>query len=195
MVHPDSALRYVNDKIGYGVVATRLIPRGSITWVLDDLDQAFTPQEANRISDFLKPALEKYSFMDATGKLILCWDHARFINHSCAPSCMSTAFNFELAVRDIQPGEELTDDYATLNLARDFECQCHSARCRHTVHPDDFLKYVVEWDSIVAKVFPLVKSVQQPLWPLVKEKDEVESVLAARATMPSIAVQYRKSEV
>ena len=123
MVHPDSALRYINDEIGFGVVATKRIPRGSITWVLDDLDQVLTPAGASRINDFLKPSLEKYSFMDAQGNLILCWDHARFINHSCEPTCLNSGFDFEVAVRDIEPGEELTDDYGTLNLNDVFHCR------------------------------------------------------------------------
>ena len=38
MIHPDTELQFINDKIGYGVVATKLIPKGSITWALDKLD-------------------------------------------------------------------------------------------------------------------------------------------------------------
>jgi hypothetical protein len=192
MVHPDSALRYINHQIGYGVVATRCIPRGSITWVLDDLDQVFTPGDVSRICDFLKPALEKYSFLDAKGQSILCWDNARFINHSCDPTCMNTGFNFEVAIRDIQPGEELTDDYGTLNLLWDFECHCRSAKCRRTIHPDDFPKFLEQWDAAVARVFPLIKSVEQPLWPLVREKVEVEAVLAGKSPIPSCFVHYCK---
>ena len=191
MVHPDSTLRYINDEIGFGVVATKRIPRGSITWVLDDLDQVFTPNEAARICDFLKPSLEKYSFMDSKGQSILCWDHARFINHCCDPSCLSTGFNFEIAARDINPGEELTDDYGALNLAESFKCHCRSPRCRRMVHSDDFLKFVPAWDEQVAQVFPLIKSVAQPLWPLVREKEQVEAVLAGRMNIPSCLAHYR----
>ena len=192
MVHPDSSLRYINDQIGYGVVATRLIPRGSITWVLDDLDQVFTPVKAARIAEPLKPLLEKYSFVDAKGQSILCWDHARFINHSCDPSCLSTGFDFEIAVRDIHPGEELTDDYGTLNLTWDFDCRCESTHCRHTIRPDDFPKYVAEWDAVVEKVFRLIKSVEQPLWPLLKDQVQVESVLARDIPIPSCSVHFYK---
>src|SRR5207244_1281605 len=37
MVHPDTEIRHIDDKIGYGVVAMRFIPRGTITWVADVL--------------------------------------------------------------------------------------------------------------------------------------------------------------
>jgi hypothetical protein len=48
MLHPDTELRFVNRTIGYGVFATRMIPRGTITWVRDRLDQAFTPAQMGR---------------------------------------------------------------------------------------------------------------------------------------------------
>src|SRR5262249_8938613 len=150
----------------------------------------FTPQQAERISCFLQPYLEKYSFVDTGGQIILCWDHARFINHSCEPTTLSTGFSFEVAVRDIHPGEELTDDYASLNLARNFECRCRSLRCRHIIHPGDFLKYAADWDGVLTRVFPLIKSVEQPLWPLVQEKTQVESALTGETPIPSVLVHY-----
>ena len=45
MIHPDTELRFINDKIGYGVVATKFIPKGTITWVLDKVDRFFTPSQ------------------------------------------------------------------------------------------------------------------------------------------------------
>jgi hypothetical protein len=42
MIHPDTELRFINEKIGHGVVATKFIPKGTITWVLDKLDRVFT---------------------------------------------------------------------------------------------------------------------------------------------------------
>lgn len=55
-------------------------------------------------------------------------------NHSCDPNCgMHGEISF-VAIRDIQPGEELTVDYAFIdNEEYSFECQCGSEKCRHTV--------------------------------------------------------------
>lgn len=55
-------------------------------------------------------------------------------NHSCDPNCgMHGEITF-VAIRDIQPGEELTVDYAFIdNEDYSFECQCGSAKCRHTI--------------------------------------------------------------
>lgn len=41
MIHPHTELKHINNEVGYGVVATKFIPAGTITWVLDKLDQEF----------------------------------------------------------------------------------------------------------------------------------------------------------
>ena len=55
-------------------------------------------------------------------------------NHSCEPNCgMHGEITF-VAIRDIQPGEELTIDYAFIdNEDYSFECHCGSPECRHTI--------------------------------------------------------------
>jgi SET domain-containing protein len=51
---------------------------------------------------------------------------ARFINHSCAPNCWWEIVDKTIwirASRRIEPGEELTYDYATIG-ARSIPCRC-----------------------------------------------------------------------
>jgi len=192
MVHPDSELCYISQKIGQGVVATKLIPRGTITWVADPLDQILSPTRASHLPALLQPSLHKYTYINGQGEAVLCWDHARFINHSCEPSCLSTGFDFEIAVRDITPGDELTDEYGTLNLAEPLTCHCGSSQCRGVVRPDDVLRYADQWDRIVADAFALIKTLDQPLWPLVAEKQQVEEVLRGGRPMPSCLRHYHR---
>ena len=134
--------------------------------------------------------LDKYCFVGADSSLILCWDIARFVNHSCAPSCLAPGYDFEVAVRDIKSGEELTDDYASLNLETDFECDCGCPECRGTVRSDDALRLVDHWDEQVAGVFPRLREVEQPLWTFVneKEKEQVAKVLDSGARPASCRV-------
>jgi hypothetical protein len=66
------------------VVATSLIPRGSITWVQDELDQVFTPEKVDRLGPIYEQILQKYSYLNVDGDFVLCWDLARYINHSCS---------------------------------------------------------------------------------------------------------------
>lgn len=194
MVHPDTQLRFINHDIGFGVVATKLIPQGTITWVLDELDQLLAPERVERLSDVFDPFIEKYAYNDSRGNYILCWDHARFINHSCEATCLSPGYNFEVAVRDIHPGEQLTDDYGTLNLREPFRCLCGSRHCRGTIGPGDFEAHSARWDRLVHDAFPAIKRVAQPLWSLVREKEVVEAVLAGKTTPASIRTHYHAKQ-
>jgi hypothetical protein len=49
MLHPHTELRFINEQIGYGVIATHFIPRGTVTWVRDDLDQTFSRAQVERM--------------------------------------------------------------------------------------------------------------------------------------------------
>jgi uncharacterized protein len=184
MLLPYVELRYVDDTIGYGTFATQFIPKGTITWVRDTLDQTIPQSVVDKMSPLHRTILDKYSFQDALGDWILCWDHARFLNHSCQANCLSPGFEFEIAVRDVQPGEEITDDYGML-YTDPFTCHCRQPACRGTVRQDDLIVHGDVWDDILRAAFPFVGKVPQPLWDLVIEKETVADVLAGRAELPS----------
>src|SRR5687767_13104511 len=121
MMHPSTELKFINDQIGFGVVATAFIPKGTITWVMDKLDRHLLPSQVESMDELYQDIMEKYCYRDSKGRYILCWDIARYVNHSFCSNCITTAYEFELAVRDIQTGEELTDDYGYLNISEPFE--------------------------------------------------------------------------
>ncbi len=190
VIHPASELRYVNPSIGYGVFATRFIPKGTITWVCDELDQVVSAGREARLLPMMRAALDKYSYLNGRGERILLWDHARFVNHSCHPTSLAPGFDLEIAIRDIQEGQEITDDYGSLNLEREFVCACGSEQCRGVIRPGDFDRHGAGWDSLVADAFPLISHVEQPLWDLVAEKTEIRKVLAGEAELPSCRVHF-----
>jgi hypothetical protein len=163
MIHPHTKLKFISTEIGYGVVATRFIPRGTITWALDQLDQTFTASQLVEMDDVYKQILYKYSYRDNYGDFVLCWDNSRFINHSFNANCITTAYNFELAVRDIPAGEELTDDYGYLNCIEPFQCLPEPNTLRTHVMPDDVLHHYEEWDDKIARAFYEFSKVAQPL--------------------------------
>lgn len=167
MIHPDTEIRFINELVGYGVVATKLIPKGTITWVQDELDQVYTPAKTEKLSPLMRQYLETYCFTNAKGEKILCWDYAKYVNHSFKPSCFSTAYDFEISIRDIQPGEQLTDDYGYLNLETPFEAMDEGV-ARKIVYPDDLVTYHKEWDELVQSQLPHIFAVNhQPLLPFV----------------------------
>ncbi len=190
MLHPHTELRHVSQQIGYGVFATQLIPKGSITWVRDDLDQTFAPHEILGFRKEYQDILEKYTFIDRTGHSVLCWDLARYMNHSCDANCLGAGYEFEIAVRDIRPGEELTDDYGTLNLRDLFPCFCQQPDCRKLIRPDDLTRLWEDWDVKLRSAFPLISAVEQPLKDLVRNLPEVQEVAGKPEKMRSCRFNY-----
>lgn len=191
MIHPDTELRYINNQIGYGVVATKLIKKGTITWALDKLDREFKPSEINKMEAVYQQIIDTYSYRNKKGNFILCWDHARFVNHSFNPSCFTTAYEFEIAIRDIQPGEELTDDYGYLNLVEPFEAASEGTK-RKVVYPDDLVRYWKVWDKIVLQGLKTTTKVDQPLKQFLSKKTwtKVENIVSGKDKMDSVLTCY-----
>jgi hypothetical protein len=184
MIHPHTELRFISEEIGFGVVANRLIPKGTITWVMDKLDQVLTPQQVASLGSLYSEVMAKYTFRDNRGNFVLCWDHGRFINHSFNPSCITTAYDFELAVRDIQAGEELTDDYGTLNLSMPFCCLAERGTSRKVVNPDDLIHYHRRWDRKLRGAFRRFCRVGQPLAGFLDPDVREMAVAIARGRAP-----------
>lgn len=196
MMHPDTELKWISEEIGFGVVAKRKIPKGTITWVQDELDGIFPPDFPETINPLTRELLEKYSFRNSKGEHILCWDIAKFVNHSFRSNCLSTAYNFEIAIRDIEKGEELTDDYGYLNLSESFVPEDEGTE-RKVVYPDDILKCYKEWDEILEKIFPLVNNLKQPLFELLNDslKREVQEIAKGKKKMKSTRSLYFEPEI
>jgi hypothetical protein len=190
MLHPHTELRHVNDRIGYGIFATRRIPKGTITWVRDDLDQTFTLEEIGQFTPEYQEILEKYCFIDRNGKAVLCWDLARFMNHSCEANCIGAGYEFEVAVRDIEKGEELTDDYGTLNLLESFPCLCGRSGCRKVVEPDDLMRYWEGWDEQLRSAFACITELEQPLKGFLRSPVELQEATADPSKMRSCRFNY-----
>lgn len=163
MLHPSTRLSWISDAVGYGVRATGRIPKGTILWALDPLDRVFGPQEVQGLGETLWSVLETYSYVNGSGKRVLCWDHGRFMNHSCEPVSLSPGVDFELAVRDIEEGEEITCDYSSLNLEQDLECLCGSPRCRGRVSSREFAQLAPLWDEKLREAVVRAPAVEQPL--------------------------------
>jgi hypothetical protein len=191
MIHPKTELQFINKEIGYGVVATEFIPAGTITWVLDKLDREFTPAELGSLEPLYQSILDTYTFRDNKGRFILCWDNARYVNHSFNSNCLTTAYDFEVAIRDIHVGEQLTDDYGYLNIPQPFRGIDEGTR-RKIVYPDDLLKYYKVWDKKLQLVFPKIPNLDQPLKPLFSENlwNLISAIAEGKKMMDSIKNNY-----
>ncbi|SRX55551.1 SET domain-containing protein [Aequorivita sp. CIP111184] len=191
MIHPKTELKFISNEIGYGVVATEFIPAGTITWALDDLDREFTPAKLKKMNPLYQNILETYCYRNKKGNFVLCWDYGRYVNHSFKSNCISTAYDFEIAIRDIQPGEELTDDYGYLNVSEPFTGIDEGTR-RKTVYPDDLLTQHESWDKKLIKNFPNIIKLEQPLKSLITPKlwNEITAIGEGKKEMKSIKENY-----
>ncbi|MFN7991299.1 MAG: SET domain-containing protein-lysine N-methyltransferase [Candidatus Micrarchaeia archaeon] len=68
------------------------------------------------------------------------------INHSCDPNAGIRGQIILVAMRDIDPGEEVTFDYSMVLFGGHFrmECHCGSASCRRLVTSDDWKKSALQ---------------------------------------------------
>ncbi len=191
MMHPFTEIQFISKEIGYGVVATQFIPKGTITWVQDELDQIYTPHQVARMQELSQQMIDKYSFRNNKGNFVLCWDISKYVNHSFRSNCLSTAYDFEVAVRDIYPGEELTDDYGYLNVTEAFKPK-DEGTSRSTVYPDDLLHYHKEWDTQLEETFRFIPGVNQPLMPLVSPsiQQKLNLILEGRKPLDSLLNLY-----
>lgn len=192
MMHPHTELRFINESIGYGVFATRLIPKGTITWILDNLDQKFDETYIASLNPPQRERMIKYCYRDNDGSYVLCWDIARYVNHSFNANCIATPYKFELAAWDIYPGQELTDDYGYFNLDKPFYCFPEPGCSRTRVMPDDILRYYPEWDRKARAAMRCFSQVEQPLKHLINRKyiEKVNAIAMGKARMDSILTCY-----
>ena len=194
MIHPHTELRFISNEVGYGVVATQPIPAGTITWVYDKLDREFSPAEFQSLEPLYQNILDTYTFRNNNGNLVLCWDNARYVNHSFNSNCLTTAYDFEIAIRDIAPGEQLTDDYGYLNITSPFRGIDEGTR-RKIVYPDDLVRYYKVWDKKLLRVFNRIPKLNQPLKTLISDElwNEITTVAKGEKEMESILKNYYPS--
>jgi hypothetical protein len=133
---PDASVASAGAK-GVGVFATRPIPAGTTVAgfggsvieraEFDSLEEAWRTH-ALQIDDRLY-MVSVPPFAPA--------DH---VNHSCEPNCGIIGTSLLVALRDIDPGEEICFDYAMTDTDDydEFECSCGTPTCRHVVSGADW---------------------------------------------------------
>ena len=178
MIHPSTELKFINEQVGYGVFATSDIAEGTIVYVIDSLELSISPTDYLMHTEEMKEVIEKYSYINEKGNRIISWDFAKYVNHCCNCNSISTGYGFEIAIRDIKKGEQITDEYGIFNLTRPMALLCGEENCRNQIKPTDFDTYHKEWDRKIKKSIMSLFDVEQPLMPFIdkntrKELDEL----------------------
>lgn len=123
---------------GYGIVATRRFRKGDLLMHGDGV----LYRESDDFDDTYALILPGYEARpDGSEGPALFWDLAcqsRWINHSCDPNSdvdsrwlaeEASVLAWWTAVRDIEPGDEITYDYAFAAQVAE-QCNCGTAACR-----------------------------------------------------------------
>jgi SET domain-containing protein len=126
---------------GRGLYAAAFIPKE--TWIIEYVGEKVGKEESDRRSNELLDRTKEnggarvYTFIlndewDIDGDVE--WNEARLMNHSCEPNVEAQVWDEKeiwfVALRDIQPGEELTFNYGfDLENWQEHPCLCGAARC------------------------------------------------------------------
>ena len=119
---------------GIGVYAERRIEPGELVW-----DYA---GEEKWIKD-IQPQLWQYCFQVDYDRYVLPKKKSAgwYLNHSCEPNCVIMGRTKIVALRRIEPGEEVAFDYST-NVGWEgfsMDCKCGKKSCRKIVRSYSFL--------------------------------------------------------
>ena len=163
MIHPHTVLKHISPDIGYAVFAAEFIPAGTITYVKDKLEIDIDSNHELLNHPVYGPLIDKFAYREPGGRHIIGWDLSKYVNHSCNANTISTGYGFEIALRDIQQDEQLTDDYGLFNISQPMRCHCNNENCRQTIEPSDIDRYAQDWDCLIKEALAELLSVPQPL--------------------------------
>lgn len=164
---------FTADQRGWGMKVDEFVSNGSfvIEYVGEIIDREVLEK---RLKTMDKEKSTEYYMMDLTNDLLVDakfkGNFSRFINSSCEPNCQTQKWTDPstgqthvciFAIRDIQPGTELTYNYCFLDFGlsgkrgkRSFSCQCGTPSCcmLQPVEQELMRRYIgkrieVRWDD------------------------------------------------
>lgn len=124
-------------KGGLGVYARQAVPAGELLLVWGG--EIHTHEQYLQVPEERRPhfiQVEEGLYLGAPERP----EPADYLNHSCSPNAGLSGQIALIALRDIQPGEEICFDYATSDGSPydEFACACGSPECRGRVSGDDW---------------------------------------------------------
>ncbi len=116
---------------GIGLFADQFIKKGTVIWKFQPgFDLRVDKKALNKLSKPAKKQFLRYAYLNPdTHKYVLCFDDARFFNHSENPNCIDVPSDdkegLTVAARDIKKGEELTCNYKDFDADFDYKMSIH----------------------------------------------------------------------
>lgn len=197
MVLPNVRVQWISDEKGYGLFATKFIPKGTITFVQDDLDIVIPQKMVNTYSPAMKQHIEKYSYLDFSNNHIISWDLGKYMNHCCFANTLSTGYGFEIAVEDIKEGEEITDDYRIFTVDHQLIVNCKKIGCVGKLSFDGVQDQIEAWDNKIRPALKNFRNVDQHLAELIDPKvlQQIDDYIANDEKYISVAKQLPTAKI
>lgn len=109
---------------------------------------------------------------------------------------MSTGYGFEIAIKNIDAGEEITDEYGMFNFEYTLKLSCKKTGCREKVSCTDLRSKYEEWDLMVRPALALIQKVKQPLLSLLEPEtiNQLQKYLDTGEGYRSVLNLYFKKE-
>ncbi|MBI1880573.1 MAG: SET domain-containing protein [Chloroflexi bacterium] len=125
MYHPSVKLTETSEIEGKGLVVESFIARGEVVWWPNPDEKPIPLAEIKAWPEEKQQEFERYGFQCGEAEFILAQGIDRYMNHSCDPNTWWDGEYRLVARRDIQPGEEITYDYATADILLEFQMPCN----------------------------------------------------------------------
>ena len=93
---------------GKGLFAKEFIPKGTIICFECNKCRVLSGIESDKMSVKEKEDMFNYAYRKKDGSFIAPCDETRYLNHSCNANILGADPGFDIVVRDIKKGEELT---------------------------------------------------------------------------------------
>lgn len=146
-----------------GVFTTRKFDKGTSVYVLKGKEISIPAIERIYLNGFKRISADGYQLSD---KRYLFLDaFSDFFNHSCNPTCGITGKSTLVALRDIQPGEEITYDYSAAEWTpKEYQaydhcewpmsCRCGESNCRKLITCFPYLPDEVKEKYVRSGILP-----------------------------------------
>jgi len=152
-------VKETNNK-GFGLYARQRVPKGTIICFESDGFRIIPAEDYETMSETAK----EHVYQRADGTYIAPSDDSKYLNHSCNANVLDSRLGFDIVVRDIRKGEEVTYDYRAF-IFKEMQCNCGAKNCcgfltyEHPV-PE---KLRLFWAKKVESALRQVNRVEQPL--------------------------------
>lgn len=98
---------------GIGVFAEEFVSKGTVIYkYLEGFDIIYSDEQYIKLPEHIRDYILHYGYYSKDeGGYVLCGDDGRFVNHSTDPNIQMYNRTDTIAIKDINIGDEITEDY------------------------------------------------------------------------------------